>query len=252
MLVPLDTALSAPSAEQDGHVFAHVEQYALKQEAEAFLRQTEQPRRFEDEAGRHPELPAEVQARLTTAGQTAQAHVAAFNERFTKRFARISAVFHELQRRRHKKLDALKKLRAAGEEFSAGALPHSACRAKCQHCCHIPVAISVSEARLMGKALGLVPHEVARSDWLSRKPYGYEHPCPFLTPQGCGIYEERPLACRVHLNMDKDDLLCRLLPGRTVPVPLANATSFYMLYAKVTEGDTLADIREYFPTGLNK
>ena len=51
--------------------------------------------------------------------------------------------------------------------------------------------------------------------------------------------------------MDEDALLCELLPGQTVPVPLANSTYFQAVYVKlaVASGSTMADIRDFFPQG---
>lgn len=197
------------------------------------------------------ELPQEVQERLPQAGLTAQANAESFNRRMTRgtpsRWQVFSREFTRLQSGRLKKLEALKHLRRLAEQFSAAAVPYSACQRRCTHCCHIPVAVSTTEARLIGKAVGRVPATLVESAWLRSKPYGYSHPCTFLKSGRCSIYEHRPLACRVHLNLDRDDLLCRLIPDKTVPVPLANVISFQLLYAKLTQGDLLADIREHFP-----
>lgn len=197
------------------------------------------------------QLPPEVQARLSQAEATAQANADAFNRRMARgspsRWQTFSMEFSRLQSGRLKKLEALKNLRRLASQFSAEALPHSACQKRCAHCCHIPVAVCTTEARLIGKAIGKSPENLTDSTWLRNKPYGYSFPCTFLTASGCSIYEHRPLSCRVHLNLDRDDLLCRLIPDKTVPVPLANATSFQLLYAKLTEGELLADIREHFP-----
>lgn len=244
--LPRDTAPLCGTSE---HVFSHVESDARRDEARAFLAAAQGTTPFEGQATLNPHLPAAVRERLAQAGPSAQLNVQRFNDRFAKKREVISALFQELQSKHHKKLDALKKLRAAAHDFSTTATPVSACKAKCQHCCHIPVALSQSEARLIGKQIQVQPLEPKESRWLRDKPYGYEHPCPFLTATGCSIYADRPLACRVHLNMDQDDLLCQLIPGASVPVPLANASSFYMLYAKITEGDFMGDIREFFPHG---
>ncbi len=194
-----------------------------------------------------PTLPSVVLARLETAEASAQAHAETFNQAAQRTLARLSTGFAELQARHLKKFEALKRLRLLAGEFSQAAKPHSACKRSCTHCCHIPVAVYPSEARVMGKALGVEPAAVAQSVRMRDKPYGYDQPCTFLKGGACSIYEHRPLACRVHINLDDDELLCELIPGESVPVPLANATSFYALYAKICEGEALADVREYFP-----
>lgn len=198
-------------------------------------------------AGASPALPPLILERLETAEATARAQAEAFNRNARRTMERLSAGFSELQARHVKKFEALKRLRQMAAEFSQAAKPYSACRKACTHCCHIPVAVYPSEARVMGKALGREPAVVEKSPRLRDKPYGYDQPCTFLQEGACAIYEHRPLACRVHINLDADELLCALIPGESVPVPLANATSFYALYAKICEGEALADVREYFP-----
>lgn len=47
-------------------------------------------------------------------------------------------------------------------------------------------------------------------------------PCPFLRDGGCSVYDVRPMACRLLLNLDDDDLLCQLVHGQAIPVPYAN------------------------------
>lgn len=72
-------------------------------------------------------------------------------------------------------------------------------------------------------------------------------PCPFLREGRCSVYETRPLACRTLLNLDDDDLLCRLVPGVEVPVPYAGAGEFKALYLLAQPNAELADIRDFFP-----
>ncbi len=36
-------------------------------------------------------------------------------------------------------------------------------------------------------------------------------PCPFLTPQGCSIYDIRPELCREYPHTNKDDMISRLV-----------------------------------------
>ena len=71
--------------------------------------------------------------------------------------------------------------------------------------------------------------------------------CPFLVDGSCSIYAHRPMACRTHLNLDDDDLLCRLVPGIKVPVPYADATQLKAFYLAAQPNAELADIREFFP-----
>lgn len=128
--------------------------------------------------------------------------------------------------------------------------PHAACSAGCAHCCHIPVKITQAEAIYLGRVLGRAPMPTGA---LPPEPVilGYESPCPFLVDNQCSVYEHRPAVCRSHLNLDRDDLLCRLQAGMNVPVPYLDtrplvAGAFFVLGEK----QPLADIRQWFPQEL--
>lgn len=145
-------------------------------------------------------------------------------------------------------------LRAASNDFVKTYAPHSACKVGCNHCCHIPIVIAETEALSIGKAIGIKPENLklepgsAKLSELTKKFEGYESPCPFLKDGACSIYEHRPLACRNHINMDVDDLLCRLNgSGQSVPVPMANNRHLSFGYALSFEKGKWADIRDWFP-----
>lgn len=141
--------------------------------------------------------------------------------------------------------------------------PMAACRRGCSHCCHIGVLLSATEADVIGKAIGRKPVDSPRARaptellkngltpevdaWRADIYFGV--PCTFLDASGrCTIYEERPLACRIQLNLDRDALLCRLVPGRTVKAPYLNMHSSYMAQLSVFGPHTkMADIRDWFP-----
>lgn len=123
--------------------------------------------------------------------------------------------------------------------------PASACRPGCSHCCHIPVKISFAEARSIGKAIGRAP--IPKDQHRSIEISGYALPCPFLDGGKCSIYKERPAVCRTHLNMDVDDLLCRLVPGQDIPVPYYDARAFVMASVMIEQDITQwADVRQWF------
>ena len=52
------------------------------------------------------------------------------------------------------------------------------------------------------------------------------------------------------LALDRDDLLCRLVPGHAIPVPYADARMLKGLYLLAQPAARLADVRGFFPQGL--
>jgi hypothetical protein len=130
------------------------------------------------------------------------------------------------------------------------AMPHAACRNQCTHCCHIPVAMTAVEAAIIGKQIGVAPKEPDYKVPVGEREYGYQYPCPFLADGGCSIYEHRPLSCRTLLNLDDDELLCRLVPGEAISVPYMDLSQVQAAYIEATFPAPLADIRDFFPNGL--
>jgi uncharacterized protein len=138
----------------------------------------------------------------------------------------------------------------------------AACRKGCDHCCHIPLTISKVEAELIGKATGRSPQtpitavrladldndgaawQRAQAELQAAAP---DTPCPFLVDHACSIYESRPLPCRILINLDDDELLCRKVDGVDVPVPYADAIVLKAHYMALQPAGVLADIRHFFP-----
>lgn len=82
-------------------------------------------------------------------------------------------------------------------------IPNFTCVPGCHDCCGPVTASSVEVARLPAKSD--VAHDAALADWN----------CVYLGPQGCEVYEERPLICR--LFGTTPSLPCPR--GRCPPVP---------------------------------
>ena len=197
-------------------------------------------------------LPAEILARLPRAEEAA-----------TRNLKQVSAALRPEQARFDVRLTALlesddskkRKLRGPlglADKIAAAVAPHAVCKKGCTHCCHIPVAMTQTEANLIAEQIGRIAQPVPPSDaQVSGREYGYHVPCTFLKDGNCSIYERRPFACRVHLNLDDDKLLCRLLPGIPVPVPYFNSTHLRRAYVEICDSEALADIRQFSRSGLN-
>lgn len=159
-----------------------------------------------------------------------------------------------LQRAPLSLIGKMRSLKRLASEFSAIVSPLTACGKMgkgCSHCCHIPVAITKVEAKQMALDLGITAKPAKAFVGSERQErFGYDYPCPFLKEGACSIYDQRPLACRIHFSMDADDLLCRL-DQTGVPVPYMNVTGFQMAQLNVTNFSPIGDIRDFFPQGID-
>jgi len=142
-------------------------------------------------------------------------------------------------------------LNKAADAFSASHASRAACKDRCDHCCHIPVKLSQAEAAFLGKAIGRAPtpaSELSQTPW-DQAPMS---PCTFLEAGHCSVYVNRPAVCRTHMNMDRDDLLCRLVPGLDIPVPYADTRAFAFVSMHIAGEGEWADIRQWFPRAGSK
>ncbi|MBV7542045.1 YkgJ family cysteine cluster protein [Acidovorax sp. sic0104] len=153
-------------------------------------------------------------------------------------------------------------LRKAADAMSAPVYELSACTAGCSHCCNLTVPISRIEAEVIARETGTQINKKAgikvmddqvdlQSIARDMSEIYYGMPCSFLSKGRCTIYESRPLACRLLLNLDDDDLLCKITPGEEVKVPRMNASE-HELWGALALGlnQQYDDIREWFPMGL--
>lgn len=191
--------------------------------------------------GPSPEYPAEVNARLLTVWDDVQERVKMADTSRILSIERLARQVRQAGRRRQRVLWLHRTADAFAQAFDGLA----ACKSGCAHCCHIPLSLGEHEAAEIGAAIGRKPRP-AREHVPLQEVAAIGMPCTFLNDeQRCAIYEVRPSICRTHLSLDKDNLLCRLVPGAAVPVPYANALQIQALTAVAT-GPTFADIRQWF------
>jgi Fe-S-cluster containining protein len=153
---------------------------------------------------------------------------------------------------RARKFIWLRRVTGALGAAAAGIAP---CKAGCSHCCHMATLISTVEAEAIAQATGLpltMPpdEEFMRGDASAERAQYEGKPCSMLKAGKCSIYAERPFACRVHYSLDRDNLLCRIVPGTQIRTPSINPDRFHLLYL-LAHGDPMsvrmADIRAFFP-----
>lgn len=153
-------------------------------------------------------------------------------------------------------------LRKAADELQRKVLPVSACRTGCSHCCHISAVLTRAEAQVIARETGAPLDAKAGRYSAARNPdfettreligqQYYGQPCTFLAHGRCTIYEARPLACRLAISLDEDDLLCRITPAYTVNVPYLDVFE-HQLYGVTILGaaQDFDDVRAWFPQGL--
>lgn len=196
-----------------------------------------------------PDLPHALRERLPQAQAHAERAAGEINDAMAPHMPEFKRRFAVMQGGTESKTHRLIKIRALADDMGEIVASQAACRQGCSHCCHIPVALLQVEADLIGRAIGVTPKRVKKSVSPEARGFGYHMPCPFLKDNACSIYAHRPFSCRVHFNLDADALLCALLPGQTVPVPLANMVPLQTAYITTLRKEHLGDIRDFFPNG---
>lgn len=138
-----------------------------------------------------------------------------------------------------------------GADVLGGALAEiSACGAGCAHCCAQPVMLLASEAKTIGREIGVavadVPHERRNAEPPRWRGEGRE--CPFLRDGRCSIYAVRPLPCRLLYNLDKDARLC-FHEKEPSQVPYVDMRQFEVISTAVLykDSDYVAELRDFFP-----
>jgi hypothetical protein len=203
---------------------------------------------------------AEIKAREsdpeTFAG--AQARVGRFNDAARPHVARMEALGAQAVRANNPAAK-VRALREMVEPLAAATKGNVACHKGCSSCCHVAVTVMAEEAEVIGKEIGVKPSTPARfigpDDRKDTAANYYGTPCPFLVDDKCSIYASRPLACRTLYNMDKDALLCTIVPGDPPRVPYLNHNQFTNVIVRAFMPGTVprfADLREFFPRGKSK
>lgn len=157
------------------------------------------------------------------------------------------------EKRPGKKFIWLKKLGDAMAKAHEGVAP---CHEGCSHCCHMAVQVSLTEAKAIAKATGralTIPPaaELRLSDanTLARRERYIGVPCSLLKDGRCSVYEHRPWACRVHYSLDRDNLMCQIIPGSPALTPAMDTKNLNVLYMLAHDDPLdveMADIREFF------
>lgn len=188
-----------------------------------------------------PKFSDEINERLLTAGDTAQANAGRADPATAAHVRRLLSVAIKAPTNAKKVVW----LHKAADTHAAAIGPNAACHDGCSHCCFVPVAMPRIEAIAIGRAIGRKIVDIEDHEPLDFR--GYESPCPFLENNRCSIYHARPSVCRTHFNLDADELLCKLTPGQDVPVPYSDTRLFVFAATEIEPNPgNWADIRQWF------
>lgn len=154
----------------------------------------------------------------------------------------------------------LAKLRQLADRVGKSVAPHAVCEKGCSYCCYIALPMTKEEAQVIGEEIGLKPlNSFSRID--SELP-GIETireqevasrwgvPCPFLDNSACTIYENRPLACRMHFSLGHSAEMCSpLVASEDSLVPNLDLRTFWLTAViALNPSGAYADIRDLFPS----
>lgn len=202
--------------------------------------------------------------RMSLAESThAQQAVNAMNVKLRPHFARWKAELLRAMNSTEPYPVRLRQLYKVSDEMTGIAAEFSICKRGCSHCCNMATLIAEPEAAVIGRAIGVTPRKPKQWPFYSRQGiaketlntfaetfHGYAKPCPFLKKGECSIYENRPFACRVHVNMAPTADSCKMDQGReTAMMDLSTLNDAYAWIGKTIK---VQDIRAYFPKGLGK
>ena len=87
-------------------------------------------------------------------------------------------------------------------------------------------------------------------DWETEKMRFFGKPCPFLEGNHCGIYANRPVACKTHANLGDAFFCSTEVPPEESTVSNLDLRGFYLMMTGVLLDSPVADIRDFFPSGL--
>jgi Fe-S-cluster containining protein len=126
-------------------------------------------------------------------------------------------------------LDLTRRAMAATSRLVDGFLAHApvgsvACKAGCDHCCHVVVGVTAPEALViveqlkrsrsapeLARLMARIAAAHKRTRGLSSSErFRPEYPCVFIEGGRCSIYEARPLACRGMNSLDATECESRL------------------------------------------
>lgn len=165
--------------------------------------------------------------------------------------AQQTAIANRAQRANNPKAKVIL-LRVMADNVVAAGRGITPCKTGCSHCCKMPTLLGLAEAQQIARETGAplaTPKLTANPDMRYRGV-----PCTFLVNDACSIYAVRPFACRIHVSVDADALLCEIVVDEPeIRAPSLNVNSYHHAYVRAFSPNPLgmgfADVRAFFPIG---
>lgn len=140
------------------------------------------------------------------------------------------------------------------EAFSKIINKHTPCSNGCSHCCYMGVAISDGEAKAISRFTGRQMHHKGKALEFALEYDAKQYatiPCTFLEDGKCSIYPVRPIACRLHHNLNDDASNCVVIKVldsmETTPSLDVRPIQFKAVDLALQAQEGFGDIRQYFP-----
>lgn len=201
----------------------------------------------------HPDIPAELYAQAEARTTEAFEAVKAQNPWIESVPSKAQAIAQENASQRSK----FRKFVQLADRINDAVAPHAQCVTGCSACCHISVSLTTMEAQTIGQAIGMPPARPAKvflatelDDWETEKMRFFGTPCPFLEGNRCSIYANRPVACKTHANLGDAFFCSTKVPPEERAVSNLDLRGFYLMMTGVLLDSPVADIRDFFPSGL--
>lgn len=201
----------------------------------------------------HPDIPAELYAQAEARTTEAFEAVKAQNPWIESVPSKAQAIAQENASQRSK----FRKFVQLADRINDAVAPHAQCVTGCSACCHISVSLTTMEAQTIGQAIGMPPARPAKvflatelDDWETEKMRFFGTPCPFLEGNRCSIYANRPVACKTHANLGDAFFCSTKVPPEESAVSNLDLRGFYLMMTGVLLDSPVADIRDFFPSGL--
>ena len=137
------------------------------------------------------------------------------------------------------------------EEIYAYVNKFTPCQKGCTQCCDYGVTVSELEIIYIEKHNQVKRKNDIKGQQAVKDGQGIYHgnPCPFITDDGCAIYQSRPYVCRRHVTVAPDNFWCDAKRCDQLSLPLVRFRGLDQAFKRICErfgNEKRYDIRQVF------